>query len=196
MGAYSPASWISPGLLERIEREIVAPTLTGFSRDGLAFRGVLFIGVMVTPSGPKVLEFNVRFGDPETEVLLPRLEGDVLDLLHATASGRLDPASVRVSPLPSLCVVIAAGGYPGVVEKGVPISLPSPLSEGVSILHAGTASGPNGTLVSNGGRVLCVSASGPTLQAAADAAYAACDAVVFDGCHFRRDIGWQELRPA
>lgn len=192
MGAYSPASWIDDALLARIETEIVRPTLEGFSKDGLAFRGVLFIGVMVTESGPKVLEFNVRFGDPETEVILPRLHGDVLDLLDSVAHGRLPADGIRVRNEKALCVVVASGGYPGNFEKGIPIRLPETVAEGVTIYHAGTAM-RSGQLVSNGGRVLTITSLAPDLAAAAKAAYLVCDAIEFKGKHYRRDIAWQEL---
>lgn len=194
MGTYSPAEVVTPELLARIEAEIVKPSVDGIAAEGIDFRGTLFIGIMLTPRGPEVLEYNTRFGDPETQVVLPRVDGDVLELLWRAARGQLSGFTIGTKTDPVVCVVVSAAGYPGDYAKGDPILLPATLPPGVSILHAGTAQDDTGQLVSAGGRVLGVTATAATLQAAADLAYAACDAIVWDRKYYRRDIGARQLR--
>jgi phosphoribosylamine--glycine ligase len=194
MGAYSPADIVTPDLLAQIERDIVRPSVDGIAAEGIDFRGTLFIGLMLTAAGPQVLEYNTRFGDPETQVVLPRLETDVLALLWAAARGQLATVPLRVRPEHALCVVIAAKGYPGAYPKGDPIALPAPLPAGVAVIHAGTAVNKQAELVTNGGRVLGVTALAPTLSAAATAAYGVCDAIGCATKYFRRDIGARALR--
>jgi len=194
MGTYSPAEIVTPELLDRIEREIVRPSVDAIADEGIDFRGVLFIGIMLTEQGPSVLEYNTRFGDPETQVVLPRLENDLLELLWAAANGQLAGQHLKVRPEHALCVVIAARGYPGSYPKDEPIRLPDPLPEGVTIIHAGTATDAAGQLVSHGGRVLGVTALGATLTEAASRAYATCDAIQWASKYFRRDIGARQLQ--
>jgi phosphoribosylamine--glycine ligase len=195
MGAFSPAEIVTPDLLERIEREIVWPSVEAIASEGIDFRGTLFIGLMLTARGPQVLEYNTRFGDPETQAVLPRLETDLLGLLWAAARGELAGFRLAVRPESALCVVVAARGYPGSYPKGDPIGLPPPAGfpPQTSVLHAGTARDPSGRLVMNGGRVLGVVALGPTLRAAADRAYAVCDAISCPSKYYRRDIGGRQL---
>ncbi len=193
MGAYSPADIVTPALLERIEREIVRPSVNAIADAGIAFRGTLFIGLMLTPDGPRVLEYNTRFGDPETQAVLPRLAGDVLALLWAAAHGGLAGWRLAIHPEPALCVVIAARGYPGPHPRGDAIGLPEPLPGGVTVLHAGTARGSDGRLVTAGGRVLGVVARAPTLAGAAAQAYAVCANIRCASKYYRRDIGAREL---
>ncbi len=195
MGAYSPAEIVTPALLERIEREIVRPSVHAIADEGIAFCGTLFIGVMLTPAGPSVLEYNTRFGDPETQAVLPRLATDLLALLWAAARGELAGFKLTVRPEHALCVVIAAQGYPESFSKGDVIHLPSAarLPSSVTIYHAGTALSAAGQLVTNGGRVLGVTALAPTLPEAATQAYAACDQVQCSTKYFRRDIGAKQL---
>jgi phosphoribosylamine--glycine ligase len=193
MGACSPAAVVTPALLARIDSEIVRPSVDAIAAEGIDFRGTLFIGLMLTAAGPKVLEFNTRFGDPETQAVLPRLATDLLALLWAAARGELRGFRLEVRPEPAICVVIAARGYPGPYPRGDVITLPSPLPPGVEILHAGTARNAAGELVTNGGRVLGVVAVAPTLRAAADRAYAACAAVACPSKYFRRDIGARQF---
>ena len=194
MGAYSPAGVVTPALLERIEREIVRPSVNAIASEGMDYRGTLFIGIMLTPEGPSVIEYNARFGDPETQVVLPRVASDVLGLLWAAACGRLAGVKISVKPDHAICVVLAANGYPGSYSKGDVITFPASLPPGVSILHAGTAKNADGRMVTNGGRVLGVTAVGPTLQAAATQAYAVCDMITCPSKYFRRDIGARELK--
>ncbi len=194
MGTYSPAEVVTPALLDRIENEIVAPSVEAIAAEGIEFRGTLFIGIMLTPSGPSVLEYNTRFGDPETQVVLPRLRDDLLALLWNAATGQLHTRG-RAAELPehALCVVLATQGYPDAYPKGDLITLPAPLGSGVRILHAGTARNASGQLVASGGRVLGVTALASTLRQAADAAYAVCDRVEWKTKYYRRDIGAKQL---
>jgi phosphoribosylamine--glycine ligase len=203
MGAYSPAEVVTPALLARIDREIVRPSVDAIAAEGIVFRGTLFIGVMLTRDGPQVLEFNTRFGDPETQVILPRLATDPIALLWAAAQGRLRGFALSVKPSPALCVVLASAGYPDAYPKEVPVTLPATLPPGVTLIHAGTALGspaPVGAgrtgdrgIVTSGGRVFGVTAVAPTLREAAALAYAACDQVTFASKYFRRDIGARQL---
>lgn len=196
MGAYSPAEVVTPALLDRIENEIVRPSVAAVAAEGIAFCGTLFIGIMLTPAGPSVIEYNTRFGDPETQVVIPRLATDLLQLLWAAAQGRLPAVGpLAVRPEYAVCIVIAARGYPEAYPKGDVITLPAPatLPTATTIYHAGTATDSAGRLVTAGGRVLGVTALGPTLRAAADRAYAACDLVACATKYFRRDIGARQL---
>jgi phosphoribosylamine--glycine ligase len=194
MGAYSPASIMTPAMTERIMREIIAPTLAGMAARGTPFRGVLFAGLMIGTDGPKLIEFNVRFGDPECQVLTLRLAEDLLPLLHQCAQGRLRDAPVRLAPQAALTVVLAARGYPGPYDCGSEIrgleaaaALP-----GVTIFQAGTRA-EAGRLLANGGRVLNVSAIGETLAEAQARAYRAVDLIDWPEGFCRRDIGWRAL---
>ena len=195
MGTYSPADIVTPELLTQIDREIVRPSVDAIAAEGIDFRGTLFIGIMLTPSGPSVLEYNTRFGDPETQVVLPRLASDLLALLWAAARGELHDFQLSVKPDYAVCVVIAAQGYPDKFPKGDIITLPlaSRLPPQTSVIHAGTAKNAAGQIVTNGGRVLGVTALGPTLRQAATRAYAGCDAIQCASKYFRRDIGARQL---
>ena len=193
MGTYSPAEVVTPDLLQRIENEIVRPSVNAIAAAGIDFRGTLFIGIMLTPDGPRVIEYNARFGDPETQVVLPRIANDILALLWAATKGKLANVKLETKPEHALCVVIAAKGYPDAYPKGDVITFPTSLPNGVSILHAGTARKSTGEIVLNGGRVLGVTALAPTLRAAAEKAYAVCDQIVCVSKYFRRDIGARQL---
>jgi len=190
MGAYSPTPFLTEAQLADAERKILDPFMRGCVAEGIDYRGLLYPGIMLTKSGPKVLEFNARFGDPETQVYLTRLDSDLLELLQASADGALDRVELNWSPSASVCVVMASGGYPGSYPKGKVITgldaanaLP-----GTKVFHAGTAL-KEGQIVTNGGRVLGVTALGRDLKCAQAAAYAAVNAIHFDGAHFRHDIG-------
>jgi phosphoribosylamine---glycine ligase len=194
MGTYSPAEVVTPELLAWIDREIVRRSVNAIADEGIDFRGTLFIGLMLTPDGgPQVLEFNTRFGDPETQVVLPRLKTDLLALLWAAATGKLAGMSLAVKPEHAVCVVIAARGYPEAFSKGDVIMFPSQLPAGVSIFHAGTTRNAAGETVTNGGRVLGVTALAPTLRQAAAAAYAVCDQIQCATKYFRHDIAARQL---
>jgi phosphoribosylamine--glycine ligase len=195
MGAVSPAAIVTAAALTRIEREIVQPSVAAIAEEGIAFRGVLFIGIMLTATGPRVLEYNTRFGDPETQAVLPRLESDLLEILWLAASGRLGGYVVKVKPQPAVCVVVASKGYPGDYAKGEPIRLPpaSALAPHTTILHAGTALDANGQWVNNGGRVLSVVSTGRTIYQAIRQAYDAVDLIEWRNGYVRRDIGAKQL---
>lgn len=194
MGTYSPAPFLTDAELADVGRQILNPWLAGCAADGIDFRGLLYPGVMLTKSGPKVIEFNARFGDPETQVYLPRLENDLVELLLASAEGRLADVELKWSSNACVCVVLASGGYPGSYAKGKVIhgldqanALP-----GVKVFHAGTATKDSQT-ITNGGRVLGVTAWGPSLRAARDQAYAAANVICFEGIQYRRDIAAKGL---
>lgn len=194
MGTYSPAEVVTPALWTQIEREIVRPSVDGIADEGIDFRGTLFIGIMLTPSGPSVLEYNTRFGDPETQVVLPRISSDVLTLLWFSATQQLSKYTLTERADRAICVVIAAKGYPDSYPKGDVIQLPTPLPPRVAVIHAGTARNGAGQLVTAGGRVMGITALAPTLQSAADVAYGVCDQIVCSSKYYRRDIGKLELR--
>ncbi|KXU34395.1 phosphoribosylamine--glycine ligase [Cephaloticoccus primus] len=194
MGTYSPAEVVTPEVYARIEREIVAPSVNAIADEGIAFCGTLFIGLMLTAQGPSVIEYNTRFGDPETQVVLPRLDCDLCELLWRAARGELAGYALRVKPDYALCVVIAAQGYPeNHYRKGDEIKLPAALPEGVEIIHAGTAHDAAGRVVSAGGRVLGVTSMAASLAEAARRAYAACEQIELVGKYYRRDIGARQL---
>ena len=188
MGAYSPAPVVTDELWETINREVLDRFLAGCQADGLDFRGVIYAGVMVTESGPKLLEFNVRFGDPETQAVLMRLDSDLADALVATADGKLDEVELAWSDDPAVCVVLASGGYPASYEKGLPIAgIDEAEATGAVVFHAGTKV-VDGQLVNNGGRVLGVTARGADLRTAVDNAYRAVDCISWQDVCCRRDI--------
>jgi phosphoribosylamine--glycine ligase len=189
MGTYSPTPFLTDAQLADTGRKILEPFMRGCAAEGIDFRGILYPGIMLTESGPKVLEFNTRFGDPETQVYLTRLENDLVELLDASVNGTLDKIELRWKAEASVCVVMASGGYPGSYAKGKPIlglaeaaRLPN-----VKVFHAGTARAGEQT-VTNGGRVLGVTALGRDLKAAQAAAYATVEKIHFEGAQFRRDI--------
>jgi phosphoribosylamine--glycine ligase len=187
MGAYSPVPSIDTGLEQRIWSEAVVPTWEAMRADGIAYRGLLYAGVMLTSDGPKVLEFNCRFGDPETEVVIPRLRSDLAELLLASATDGLADAKVDWSEDRAVTVVLTSGGYPGNYAVGAQIRGLDRAGDDAFVFHAGTAE-RDGKVVTAGGRVLAVSALGSTLREARDRAYEACGAIGFDGMQYRRDI--------
>ena len=195
MGAYSPPPVFTEALREQVMAEVVRPTLAEMARRGTPFRGVLFAGLMLTAQGPKLIEFNVRFGDPECQALMVRLRSDLLLALLAAADGELRDFTLRWDPRPSLTVVMAAAGYPGAYAKGTEIRglERAAAVPGVEVFHAGTARRADGALVATGGRVLGVAAVGESLQAARDAAYRAVDAIDWPAGFCRRDIAYQAL---
>jgi len=200
MGAICPTPRIDADLHMAVERDVIVPTIDALRREDIEFRGVLYVGLMLTHAGPKVLEFNVRFGDPECQALVRRIGGDFAKLLHATASGRLGdlPDTVVTSnPGHACCIVLASGGYPGDYRTGIPITGVEEAErvEGVTVFHAGTAR-KGGQLVTAGGRVLNVVALADTPDLARDRAYAAADLIDFDGKTLRRDIGVVETKAA
>ncbi|WP_047810524.1 phosphoribosylamine--glycine ligase [Desulfosporosinus acididurans] len=192
MGTYSPPPIWTPELERSVMRDLVNPTLKVMAELGTPFQGVLFLGLMLTKQGPKLLEYNVRFGDPETQVVMKRLKSDLLPILWACTEGRLPEADLEWKNEAAVCVVMAAPGYPAKYPKGIPIHLPETRDEDSVIFHAGTKM-KDGLLESSGGRVLGVTASGKTLQEARDKAYALVKNVDFPKAHYRRDIGVKGL---
>jgi phosphoribosylamine--glycine ligase len=193
MGAYSPAPVMTPDVVEKTMRTIIEPTMRGMAEMGCPFKGVLFLGLMVKDGEPKLIEYNVRFGDPECQVLMMRLKDDILLLLKAAADGNLAHISARWRDEVALTVVMAARGYPGPYEKGTPIgSLDAAKGEGVEIFHAGTAM-KDGGLVANGGRVLNVTATGKSVREAQARAYEAVGRIDWPQGFCRKDIGWRAV---
>ncbi len=196
MGAYAPAPVVTSALLTRVTREIIRPTLDGMRQDGYPYTGCLYVGLMITESGPKVLEFNCRFGDPEAQVVIPLIDADLAAVLMAVAQGRLDPATVRQHPASAVCVVMASQGYPDDYPTGREIlGLDRPaVDDGVVVFHAGTKE-EGGRVVTAGGRVLGVTAVGygHDLEGTIRTAYGAVRQITFDGAYFRSDIGARAL---
>ena len=192
MGTVAPAPLLDDAQMEEVTAQIVEPTLRGLREEGVTYKGVLFIGLMLTSAGVKVLEYNVRLGDPETQVVLPLLETDLADILEAVIDERLHEVNLRWSSQSAACVVMAAPGYPGDYPKGLPLGIP-PLPKNVTVFHAGTSL-QGGHLVSSGGRVLGVTALADTLEEAVTSAYGAAEEVHFEGAHYRRDIGRRVLK--
>jgi len=195
MGAYSPAPIVTPAVMERINRKVLQPALEGILKEKIDFHGVLYAGLMIKDGEINVLEFNVRFGDPETQAVLPRLKTDFVDLCLATINGKLNSINLKWDPRPAVCVVLASGGYPGKYHKHLPISGVKSAEENpdVIVFHSGTDNS-HGELVTNGGRVLGVTALGNDLPDAIETAYEAVEKIHFDQMHFRWDIGAKALK--
>jgi phosphoribosylamine--glycine ligase len=189
MGAISPSPNYTPEMAQRCMEEIFLPTVAALKAEGRPFQGVLYFGLMLTPKGPKVVEYNARFGDPECQAVLSLLDSDLLDILLACRSGTLDQVDARWNAGAACCLVLASGGYPTAYQKGYPITGIDRASETAVVFHAGTKRTDSGALVTNGGRVLGVTATGSDLNAAIDGAYAAASHINFQDMHFRRDIG-------
>ncbi|WLT33087.1 phosphoribosylamine--glycine ligase [Geothrix sp. PMB-07] len=192
MGAFGPLPFLRPEDIERMRVDLVEPTVKGLQKDGLVARGVLFLGVMWTAQGPELLEYNVRFGDPETQVLMQLLDEDLVSLLLEVAEGRFAPRTLKLKPHTAIAVVLAAEGYPETAKKGVPITLGAP---GTTLIHAGTKR-QDGQWVTNGGRVMNLATSAPDLATARDAIDASLSQVQWPGMQVRRDIGLKALRHA
>jgi len=194
MGAFSPAKILTPEIEERVHREIMQPFMAGLQAEGIVYQGLLYPGLMLTEDGPKVIEFNSRFGDPETQAFLPRLKTDLVDLVEATIDGKLGGQKIAWDDRDSVCVVIASGGYPGNYPKGLPITGLEQFegSSDVIIFHAGTKL-ENNRIVTAGGRVLGVTALGDSLKDAQARAYEAVSRIHFEDCHYRTDIAQKGL---
>lgn len=195
MGAYSPAPVVTPVLLEEIQHRILQPCVDGLAAEGTPYVGVLYAGLMITAKGPEVVEFNCRFGDPETQVVLPRLTTDLVDVAEACCRGTLDQISLEYTDQPAATVVLASEGYPGSYPKGRAITgiEDAEALDGVTVFHAGTRDN-GGRLETSGGRVLAVTALGADLREALDRAYAGVARIHFDGMHYRRDIGQKAFK--
>jgi phosphoribosylamine--glycine ligase len=194
MGAYAPAPDITPAFIEEIRQTILQPAIDGMAADGSPYVGILYAGLMLTPDGPRALEFNCRFGDPETQVILPLLETDLVDIFTACIDGRLSALDLRWKAGACATVVLASPGYPNSYPKNLPISgLEAAANEAdVIVFHAGTGH-HDGQVVTTGGRVLAVSGIGADLPAALRHSYAAIEQIQFEGMHYRRDIGQSQV---
>jgi phosphoribosylamine--glycine ligase len=194
MGAYSPAPIVTPTFAKRVVSEIILPIIKGLKRRGITYKGILYAGLMISGTNVKVVEFNARFGDPECQPLMVRLQSDLLEVMEATIESRLAAVSLTWNPDPAVCVVLAAGGYPGHYETGKPIAGLDTLRQwqGGMVFHAGTAKA-NRQIVTNGGRVLGVTATGKDIGAAIAAAYQAVEKISWLGMYYRRDIGQRAL---
>jgi phosphoribosylamine--glycine ligase len=195
MGAYSPTPVITDTMISQIERDILVPVLDGLARENIEFKGVLYAGLMLTTNGPKVLEFNCRFGDPETQPLMMRLKSDLLEVMLAVAEGRLDKIDLQWDPRPALSVVATSRGYPGSYPTGLPISglKSADAMPDVKVFHGGTKRDGD-KILTDGGRVLSVTALGKNIAEARTRAYKAIEQIQFDGMHYRKDIGHQAVR--
>ena len=196
MGSFSTPGLIDAATLERVTREIIEPTLAGMNAEGNPFRGILYAGLMLTESGPKVIEYNARLGDPETQAVLVRLESDLVEIFNAIADGSLSSMDVRWGDESSVCVVAASKGYPGRFEKGKPVAGLDEVKslDGVVVFHAGTMRDEQGSFLTSGGRVLNVTARAATLEEARSRAYEAIGKIGFEGMHYRTDIAGREKR--
>jgi phosphoribosylamine--glycine ligase/phosphoribosylformylglycinamidine cyclo-ligase len=195
MGCYAPTNIATPELISRIEAEILRPTIDGMRKDGMPFVGCLFTGLMITKNGPKTLEYNVRFGDPETQTVLPLLQDDLADIMLACTNGLLRYVPVTVAAEFSATVVVAAGGYPEAYAKGTPMKVDSPPA-GINIFHAGTKMSGDGALQTSGGRVIAASATADSLKSAVAKAYEGVKLIQFDGMYYRKDIAHRAFRKA
>ncbi len=195
MGAYSPAPVVTPEMFSRCTEEILKPAIAAMQARGIVYKGVLYAGLMITKAGPRILEFNCRFGDPETQVILPRLKTDLVDVMEAVIDGRLSDIRLEWDPQPAVCVVLASGGYPGKYEKGKIIcGLDEiPPSQGCMIFHAGTKQTEQG-IVTDGGRVLGVTAMSSSLPEAIQKTYYFVEKIDFEKMHYRKDIGRKALK--
>ena len=195
MGAFAPSPFISMAIEKQVMKEIVQPTLNGLRKEGHEFRGVLYVGLMLTETGPQVIEFNVRFGDPETQVVLPMIETELAPVLFAAATGSLENVEWKVSRTPHVGVVLASGGYPGLYKKNLLIKGLDRAAKisNVVVFHAGSKFSHD-SFVTNGGRVLTVVGRGPTLGSAREQAYQAAECIEFEGKHIRTDIGLKALK--
>jgi len=193
MGAYAPAAVVTPEIRQQVEERIIRPTLSSMAKEGIDYRGTLYIGIMLTDAGPKVVEFNVRFGDPECQVLLPLCKTDPVEIMYACANGELQPDALEVEDGYAAVIVLAAGGYPGKYKKGELVSLPASTPSSTAIIHAGTQRLDTGQIVTNGGRVLGLVGQASTLKAAVERAYALTETVRFGSCQYRKDIAHRQL---
>ena len=194
MGAYAPAPVVTPELMEKIQNQILDPMLKAFKKEGIDYRGILYAGLIIKDNEIKVIEFNCRFGDPETQAVLPLLKTDLIEIIWNTANNQLDKIKIEHLDKSAICVVLASGGYPGSYEKGKPISGIDTENENIEIFHAGTSKDEEGNFITSGGRVLGVTAVNDTLKKAVKNAYSAISSIEFEGMHFRKDIAQRALK--
>ncbi|MCU0846371.1 MAG: phosphoribosylamine--glycine ligase [Spirochaetes bacterium] len=193
MGAYSPAPVLTGALMEKVKREVLVPTINGMKKEGARFRGILYAGLMIRDGKINVLEFNARFGDPETQVILPLLEGKLGDLFRASVDGNLSKTDISFKNSHAITVVMASRGYPGSYEKGKEITGLDQVAGDITVFHAGTEN-TDGKIITSGGRVLNVTAVGNSLKSARDRVYSEIEKIKFDGAYFRKDIAYRALK--
>ncbi|MFA5078622.1 MAG: phosphoribosylamine--glycine ligase [Dehalococcoidia bacterium] len=193
MGSYSPPGFFNQNMTAQVLNNVIRPTVAAMAREGAPYKGVLYTGLIITQQGPRVLEFNARFGDPETQVILPRLESDLVEIMLAVLEGRLDRAKIEWSGDACVGVVMASGGYPGSYHTGLPIGISDKLEKDINIFYAGATERSGGKIVTSGGRVLTVTATGRSLKEAREKVYRNIPFINFEGCHFRRDIAAREV---
>jgi phosphoribosylamine--glycine ligase len=194
MGCYSPPAFYTGALGKTVQTKVMDPTVRALAAEGSPYQGILYGGLMIDGQSVKTLEFNARFGDPEAQVILPRLKTDLVDIMMGVVEGKLDKVKIEIRPEACVAVVIASGGYPGRYQTGLPISGLDDVDKDVTVFHAGTKPGPKGEVLTSGGRVLAVSALGKTLEDARKKAYANVPRIKFAGCHYRTDIAKIEAR--
>jgi phosphoribosylamine--glycine ligase len=193
MGSYSPPGFFSAGITEKVTEDILLPTVQAMAKEGMPYKGVLYVGLMIVNGEPVVLEFNARFGDPETQVVLPLLKTDLVDILMAVVQGNLDRVKIEWSPEACVGVVAASGGYPGSYKTGFPIQGIDNVDEDVLVFHAGTKLGDDGIIYTDGGRVLAVAGVGKDMAEAREKVYRNIGNIHFEGCYYRKDIALREL---
>ncbi|MBA7476001.1 MAG: phosphoribosylamine--glycine ligase [Dehalococcoidia bacterium] len=194
MGSYSPPNFFGAEMIDMVRDTILEPMVRAMAKEGQPYKGVLYVGLMLTDQGPKALEFNARFGDPESQVMLPLLEGDLVDIMLAVLDERLDKVEIKWRDEACVGVVMASGGYPGSYKTGFPIEGLDKVNEDILVFHAGTMAS-HGVIYTDGGRVLTVAARGRTIAEARDRVYSNIPRIHFEGCHYRRDIGAREVPP-
>ena len=192
MGSYSPPGFFGPDMVAKVQKTILEPVVKAMAREGCPYKGVLYAGLMVTADGPRVMEFNCRFGDPETQAMLPRLDSDLVDIMLAVIEGGLKNVEIRWRDEACVGVILASGGYPGKYATGLPIKGLDAVDDDVMVFHAGTRF-DNGAICTDGGRVLTVTALGKNIAEARDRVYRNISRIAFGGCHYRRDIGLREV---
>jgi len=193
MGSYSPPGFCSAGMTERVTKDILLPAVQAMAKEGMLYKGVLYAGLMIVDGEPVVLEFNVRFGDPETQVVLPLLKTDLLDILMAVVQGNLDRVNIEWSPEACVGVVMASAGYPGSYKTGFPIQGIDSVDKDMLVFHAGTKLGDDGIIYTDGGRVLTVASVGKDMAEAREKVYRNIPNIYFEGCHYRKDIALREV---
>jgi phosphoribosylamine--glycine ligase len=194
MGSYSPPGFFDASMIQQVLKTIIQPVVKAMADEGSPYSGVLYTGLIMTERGPKVLEFNARFGDPETQAILPRLKTDLADITVAAVNGKLDQINIEWRADVCVGVVIASGGYPGKYKTGLPIKVSDKLNKDINIFYAGARQAADGQVLTDGGRVLTVTATGSTIKEAREKVYGNIPFISFDGCHYRKDIAEREVR--
>jgi len=194
MGSYSPPGFFGRNMIDHVLKTIIRPTIKAMAAEGAPYSGVLYTGLIMTEQGPKVLEFNARFGDPETQAILPRLKTDLVEIMLAVVEKKLNTIKIKWSNDPCVGVVMASGGYPGQYRTGLPVEVSSKIDKDIIIFYAGARKHEDGSILTDGGRVLTVTATGRNMKQARDKVYRNIAQVHFEGCHYRSDIAAREVK--